>query len=132
MTNQDELTSVIMKLSNKMDDLTDIKVAVVQLTAQISQVMQTQQELTTAIRGNGKPGLVERTLRLETDLEQHKNFCPVLPIVDNLVQDKQRREKKEEEQERDTRGHRWQVYFFGITTIVTTAISIVLFLTNLK
>lgn len=128
----DELSASINKLNDRLDDLTDMKIQIATMNSQLGQIVATQNELSLAIRGNGKPGLVERVLRLESDLDQHKNFCPVGPIVEGLVQDKQRREKKEEDDIKEARSRRWQVYFFGITTIVTTTISIVLFLTNLK
>lgn len=118
--------TILGQVLDKLDDISDLKLSVGVLVEQTKQIQRSQETLNAAINGNGKPGLMDRVRNLEVALEEHKLYCPIKPIVEELRAKQIAKEQAdaEKEKERKERAKEWRNMQIGlISSIVMFVLS---------
>ena len=88
------------------------------------QVAEAQKELTVAVRGNGKPGLLERMALVERAMSDHEAHCPLAPVVAELKKDQEKRESATTEKSKERRAFIIGIVMLILSTLVNLATSI--------
>ena len=135
MRPSDDNDELMHELLERLDDVTEIKIQLATMSAKMDNFMIRQEELAHAVKGNGKPGLIDRVRSLEVALDDHAKHCPVVSVVDsirkNLADLEAVRKAKEAEQTvRETEKRSKQrtltvsVIMLALSTIVNVALTL--------
>ena len=135
----EETNSLMRELLERLDDVNEIKIQLATMSAKMDNFMAHQEELAQAVKGNGKPGLLDRVKSLEVGLDDHAKHCPIVSIVGSIQktlseQEAQRKAKDEEQKVLATekRSMKRTLTVSVLMLVLSTGVNILLVLSNLR
>ena len=117
-------TEVLQRLLEKLEDFSEIQIQITRMATQMEQVLKTQEELTLAVKGNGKPGLVYRVKDLETNLNSHVQYCPVKVSVEDLVRDRQAIENARQDERKEALRMKYSLIASITMLVISTGLTL--------
>ncbi len=125
-------TEVLQRLLEKLEDFSEIQIQITRMATQMEQVVKTQEDLTLAVKGNGKPGLADRVKDLESNLANHVQYCPVKPVVDQLMKEREGREAAKSDERKEAVRVKYSLVASVTMLILSTIANLALALLRAK